>query len=199
MTTFFHYTKGYNVGLIIEARKIQPMTNSRFTTAVAAEDCVWFTKEVRYPVMALPRVPDMLESHLEFYLMHKGIQPDMLSIAARVGGIWRFKFDKKDLPSVSPWYGSHKRKMALQTPFGLCLDVMATKVGDRTECWAFSKKSISIDAAVLQQLTPQGWADRVNFAEVSIDSGSSPHAAFCQKVYRDSVAIRQRLGMSPVW
>lgn len=195
MTTYFHYTKGYNIGLIIMAGKISPLRQIQPERKEIADDCVWLTRDDRYPITALPRVPDMPESHIEFYLEHKGVAPDMLQIAARVGGIWRFAFDRRNVRGVTNWYGSIQRKRALQKPFGAMLESVAKQVGDRTECWAFSQRSLTIANSNLQQLTPQGWVDRICFTE---DEGNLVYTecngASMSKIAKDSALLSIKLG-----
>lgn len=191
MKSIYHYTKGYRLGEIIFGQKIQAIPSSHLN--FPQEKLVWLTREETYPLSALPAIPELPETLMKNQLQER--QPvDMLNLAGYVGGIWRFEFNSNVHPEIKPWFGSYQRNKMMKTPWGMMLELTARKVGDQVALWAIASGHLSIINSTLQQLTPNGWVDRLSFLKRAgnviveeIDGASA------QKIAADSYRINQAL------
>jgi hypothetical protein len=190
LATYFHYTKGYRVGQIFIGQGLVPIEHEQ---VMPGDPFVWLTRSAEYPVTALPRIADVLDTDLSRQLRFRRAV-DMLEVAKHVGGIWRFAFDTADHPEIKPWFGSYQRSKFVKTPWGKVLERTARKVGDRVELWGISPNQLSIGDSMLQQLTPQGWVDRVEFMGQGDDiEVADIGAARMSKIATDSIGLFMRL------
>ncbi len=111
-----------------------------------------------------------------------------------VGGVWRFVFDAGRHTQIKSWYGSYQRNKYAKTPFGHMAEKLARQVGDQVHLWAVAQCPLSIVGARLQQLTPQGWVDRVSLfkaqGELMVEEFGGVNTS---KLINDSVRMRKVL------
>jgi hypothetical protein len=191
MKTVYHYTKGYKIGQIILGLEINAMSSSGL--GVPNEKLVWLTKEETYPLSALPAIPEIPETHMMNQL--KKQQPvDFNKVASAIGGIWRFKFDLELHPEIKAWYGSYQRNKLVKSAYGKILEQTARQVGDRLEMWSIASGKLSIINSTLQQLTPNGWVDRLQFhmqaGEAMVDEIGKANIT---KITLDSIRIQKAM------
>jgi hypothetical protein len=156
MKKVYHYTKGYCIGQILQAKQIEPMTKGM----LPRDKLVWLTREETYPRTALPAIPELPET-LMMNQLHQRQPVDLMKVAEMAGGVWRFVFDAGRHPQIKSWYGSYQRTKYTKTKFGQMAEKLARQVGDQVDLWAVAQGPLSIVGARLQQLTPQGWVDRL--------------------------------------
>lgn len=191
MKNLYHYTKGYKVGAILFGQEILALAMSQ--ASMPDERLVWLTREETYPRTALPGIPEFPETLMANQLK-KRHPVDLLKVAAQVGGIWRFAFDATKHPQIKAWLGSYQRSKLIKTPYGKVLESTAQKVGDHVELWAIASSRLSIVGSTLQQLTPQGWVDRVSFFKVEGELMVEEVSGACaKKIMTDSFALRKVL------
>jgi len=91
-------------------------------------------------------------------------------------------------------YGSYQRNKYAKTPFGQMAEKLARQVGDQVDLWAVAQGPLSIFGSRLQQLTPQGWVDRLVFlkdhGELIVEELGGVKAS---KLMADSVLMRKVL------
>lgn len=189
MKNVYHYTKGYCIGQILLAKQIEPMSEG----VLPGDKLVWLTREETYPRTALPAIPDLPETLMMNQLQHR--QPvDLLKVAEMVGGVWRFAFNADRHQQIKSWYGSYQRNKYTKTPFGQMAEKLARQVGDQVDLWAVAQGPLSIFGSRLQQLTPQGWVDRLVFikdhGELMVEEIGGVKAS---KLMADSVLMRKVL------
>jgi hypothetical protein len=189
MKNVYHYTKGYCIGQILLAKQIEPMTKGE----LPGDNLVWLTREETYPRTALPAIPELPETLMMNQLQQR--QPvDLLKVAEMVGGVWRFVFNAGRHPQIKSWYGSYQRNKYVKTPFGQVAERLARQVGDQVDYWAVAQGPLSIVGARLQQLTPQGWVDRVSLfkqqGELMVEEIDGVNTT---KLINDSIRMRRVL------
>ena len=165
------------------------MTNGVLT----GDNLVWLTREEAYPRTALPAIPELPETLMMNQLKQR--QPvDLLKVAETVGGVWRFVFAADRHPKIRSWYGSYQRNKYAKTPFGQMAEKLARQVGDQVDLWAVAQGPLSIYGSRLQQLTPQGWVDRLQFfkeeGELMVEEFGGVAAT---KIMGDSIRMRKVL------
>ena len=163
MTVAYHYTKGYRLfGIIKDARllSVEGLWGERITSG---DRWVWLTRDEKYPKTALPAIKNLPQTLLTNQLKSPQ-EVNLLEVASHVGGIWRFKFDLDQHPEIKPWFGSLQRSRLIRKKVGKVLEGTAKAVGDNVSLWSIALNKLSIGDSVLQQLTPQGWSDRLIFA-----------------------------------
>lgn len=163
MTTAYHYTKGYRLFQILSDQRLKSFELLYGGKLNSGDRWVWLTREERYPITALPAIKELPQTMLTNQL-NAPCEVDLLEVARYVSGIWRFKFDLAKHPEIKPWLGSYQRSRLLKKDIGRYLEGTARSVGDRVALWSIATNELSIGDAVLQQFTPQGWADRLIFA-----------------------------------
>lgn len=163
MTTAYHYTKGYRLFQILSDQRLKSFEMLYGEKLNSGDRWVWLTREERYPKTALPAIKELPQTMLTNQL-HAPCEVDLLEVARYVSGIWRFKFELKKHPEIKPWLGSYQRSRLLKKDIGKYLERTARSVGDRVALWSIATNELSIGDSVLQQFTPQGWADRLIFA-----------------------------------
>ena len=163
MTTAYHYTKGYRLFQILSDQRLKSFEMMYGEKLNSGDRWVWLTREERYPKTALPAIKELPQTMLTNQL-HAPCEVDLLEVARYVSGIWRFKFELKKHPEIKPWLGSYQRSRLLKKDIGKYLERTARSVGDRVALWSIATNELSIGDSVLQQFTPQGWADRLIFA-----------------------------------
>jgi hypothetical protein len=103
-------------------------------------------------------------------------------------------FDASRHPQIKTWYGSYQRNKYAKTPFGQMAEKLARQVGDQVDLWAVTQGPLSIVGAKLQQLTPQGWVDRVRLfkeqGELMLEEFGGVNTT---KIINDSVRMRKVL------
>ena len=189
MKNVYHYTKGYCIGQIMLSKQIVPMTKG----VLPGHNLVWLTREETYPRTALPAIPELPETLMMNQLQQR--QPvDLLKVAEMVGGVWRFVFDADRHSQIKTWFGSYQRNKYAKTPFGQMAEKLARQVGDQVDLWAVVQGPLSIVGAKLQQLTPQGWVDRVDIfkeqGELMVEEYGGVNTT---KLINDSVRMRKVL------
>lgn len=191
MKNVYHYTKGYKVGSIILAQKILAIPSSSID--FPNEKFVWLTKENSYPISALPAIPEMPETHMMNQLNAKHVV-DFNKVGSAIGGIWRFKFDLANHPEIKAWLGSYQRNKLLKSTYGKILEQTARQVGDQVELWSIATGELSIINSTLQQLTPNGWVDRLFFflqdGGVRVEEIGKANA---KKITLDSIRIQKAM------
>lgn len=196
MKTYYHYTKGYNVGQIIMKSMICPASSLRANWVKHSDEYAWFTRSGNYQVTALPALPNFPESSIATYMNGEGKEPDMLAIAEHIGGAWRFVFAGKSAQAIKPWLGSYERSKAIKSQLGKTLEKIAIDVGDEIAYWGISKNPVSIRNSCLEQLTPAGWVKRIEFYE---EEGEVLVASFdkadAKEIVMNSLKWREKLGM----
>ena len=163
MNTIYHYTKGYNLFEILSSQEIKTEAETGLRHHDPVTNYAWFTAEERFPRTALPCVADVPETNLMQHLGSNKPHIDMQKLASHIGGVWRFKLNRDEFKSIQSWIGSYHRQKLLKSPIGKINEMVAKKAGDRQELWFISPKSVCLAGMTLQQLTPQGWADRADF------------------------------------
>jgi len=155
---------------------------------------VWLTRDDKYPKTALPAI-EKLPQTLLINQINCPQEVNLLEVASYVGGIWRFKFDSDQHPEIKPWLGSYQRSRLIKKKIGKVLEGTAKAAGDNVALWSIALNKLSIGDSVLQQLTPQGWSDRLIFAghgaKMTVENleGFDPG-----KIMKDSVLVSTRIG-----
>lgn len=164
MSTYYHYTKGYNVGLILVKGSIAKSVLDLPGLKKGNFDFVWFTKDEDFPRTALPAISDMPETLLFNHLKPQKPEVDLLKVAEKCGGLWRFAVPSENKPGIKSWFGSLSRAQLLKNPLGKKFENIAVIAGDKTELWAVSKVPVQLDGMTLEELTPDGWIPRIEFS-----------------------------------
>jgi hypothetical protein len=189
----YHYTKGYRLfGIMKDSRllSVESLWGERLTSG---DRWVWLTRDEKYPKTALPAI-EKLPQTLLINQLKSSQEVNLLEVASHVGGIWRFKFDLDQHPEIKPWFGSLQRSRLIRKKVGKVLEGTAKAVGDNVSLWSIAVNKLSIGDSVLQQLTPQGWSDRLIFsghgAEMTVTNleGFDPG-----KIMKDSFLVLNRI------
>ena len=193
LTAAYHYTKGYRLfGIMKDSRllSVESLWGERLTSG---DRWVWLTRDEKYPKTALPAI-EKLPQTLLINQLKSSQEVNLLEVASHVGGIWRFKFDLDQHPEIKPWFGSLQRSRLIRKKVGKVLEGTAKAVGDNVSLWSIAVNKLSIGDSVLQQLTPQGWSDRLIFsghgAELTVTNleGFDPG-----KIMKDSFLVLNRI------
>ena len=187
MKSVYHYTKGYCIGQIFLAKEIQP----RASDALPGDNLVWLTREETYPRTALPAIPELPETLIMNQLQQR--QPvDLLKVAEMVGGVWRFVYEANRHPQIKSWYGSYQRNKYAKTQYGQIAEKLARQAGDQVDLWAIAQGRLSIFGSRLQQLTPQGWVDRLLiFKEQGEHMIEEINGSSSSKIMKDSLVLQK--------
>ncbi len=164
MSNYYHYTKGYNVGQILADGSIAKSVLGLPGLKAGSFDFVWFTKDEVFPRTALPAVSDMPETLLFNQLKPQKPEVDLLKVAEKCAGLWRFAVPSENKPVIKSWFGSLSRVQLLKNPLGKNFEKIAVLAGDKTELWAISKAPVQLDGMTLEELTPDGWIPRIEFS-----------------------------------
>ena len=169
MSNYYHYTKGYNVGQILVDGSIAKSVLALPGFKKGSFDFVWFTKDEAFPRTALPAVSDMPETLLFNQLKPQKPEVDLLKVAEKCGGLWRFAVPCENKPVIKSWFGCISRVQLLKNPLGKKFEKIAVLAGDKTELWAVSKVPVQLDGMTLEELTPDGWLPRMEFSTIEED------------------------------